>query len=464
MKKTFFTLAIALISVFALLYAVMLSFRRATPNTDVAAIAAYLDTASGGADADDPVSLRVTVKLPKDWKPLLSAIGNAGKYVALDLSACDMGKNTVFGPGAANTGESLIVSLVLPGAAKRIKAGSARNPTFRYFTSLRSISGGVEIIGKYAFNGCTALAKVDFQAAIDIGDYAFNGCTALAKVDFQAAMVIGDYAFCYCTALTTVSLPAATDIGWMAFCYCIALTTVNLPAATSIGLGAFGYCIALESISLPSVTTISGMAFEGCTALTTVSLPVVKEIIFQAFAGCTALETLSLPATLTIIDNNPFPCCANLTNITVAADNPNYQTRNGMLLNKAGDTLIAYPSAKGAVTLDAPVTAIGIHAFNGCTALETLNLPEVTFIGDYAFQNAGTADLTITLSRAAPRVLETSKGAGSYRSSYSYAKTVTIKRPSGGTGYGLFWPGRFKRTFGDNAAINLIFEEIREDA
>ncbi|MDR2608542.1 MAG: leucine-rich repeat domain-containing protein, partial [Treponema sp.] len=191
----------------------------------------YISAASTGAD---PVPLPVNIDLASGWSTLLSAIQAGGKYVALDLSACTM-SGTTFDPGTANTGESRIVSLILPDAARSIKAGDYGNLVFKHFTVLASLTGAT---------------------VTDIGDCAFWDC------DF----------------LTTVSLPAATAINYRAFYNCDALTTITLPAALSIDYSVFADCVALTSISLPVATTIRSFAFADCVALTTVSLPAATGI------------------------------------------------------------------------------------------------------------------------------------------------------------------------------------------
>jgi hypothetical protein len=332
--------------------------------TSITAVETYLEGAAGG-EPDQPVFLPVTIDLSDggSWTDLLAAIQTAGKYVDLYLPACAGG--TEFDPGAANTGESRIVSLVLPGTAAGITAGgSYSTPAFRNFSSLKSVSGaGIERIGEYAFTGCSALISVNFPAAARIGEYAFAVCTALALVNLPGAAYLGDYAFAGCTALTAVSLPAATDIGDEAFAGCTALTSVSLPSAADIGALAFRDCIALGQADLPAAARIGDCAF----------------------AGCTALSSVSLPAGLTHIGSNPFSECPNLTTITVASGNPSYRARNGILLNKAGTILIAYPSAAGTVILDNLITSAGPYAFGGCTALTSVSLPGAAYLGDYAF-------------------------------------------------------------------------------
>jgi hypothetical protein len=83
--------------------------------------------------------------------------------------------------------------------------------------------------------------------------------------------------------------------------------------------------------------------------------------------------------------------------------------------------------------------------------LETVSLPAATGIGAYAFHSTGSAALTITLPKAAPAV-------GYTEWSETYTKTVTIKTPADRTGYDNAWEADFKKTFGEDATITLVFE------
>jgi hypothetical protein len=442
---------------------------------DIADASAYLSAVAGGQIADDPAPLPVALKLTdtmNGWMALLSAINAAGKYVALDLSACAM-SGAVFDPGEANTGEELVVSLVLPDEAASIKAGTTRvissyvhyYPTFQYFTALRSISGdNIITVGNYAFYRCEALTAVSFPAATSIGEEAFSGCESLATVSLPAATSLGGNAFDCCYSLTSVDLPKVTSIGSQAFWGCEVLETVNLPAATTIGEGAFMHCAALTTVNIPKVTTIGD----------------------GAFAACRVLTAVNLPATLSTIEANPFWGCTILTSITVDSANPKYKGENGMLLNKAGTTLIAYPTAQGEVTLNTittigdgafsicraltavnlpKATSIGREAFGGCESLTTANLPKAMSIGMWAFEScealetvnipkvasidfgafsvfygSGGTALTITMGSTAP-TLENDMFFGTPR-------TVTVRVTSGATGYGTV-PATYSGTNSD---------------
>jgi hypothetical protein len=57
-----------------------------------------------------------------------------------------------------------------------------------------------------------------------------------------------------------------------------------------------------------------------------------------------------------------------------------------MLLNKAGTTLIGYPTASGTLNLDG-ITKVGDYAFSSCSNLVTVTLPAAQTIGDSAFES-----------------------------------------------------------------------------
>jgi uncharacterized membrane protein len=341
----------------------------------------------GGNHAGDPLPVTAALRLTaKHWTAILIAVSMSGKYVDLDLSACtrsrDYDSNCLRSNGTIDLGEyyaggmdviieyetlidgmGRIISLKLPEAATSI-AGLYYQPDTGRFPALVSIRGdNIETIGQSAFEGCTSLETVDFPVAETIGKWAFLGCTSLETVDFPVAETIGQAAFGGCTALETVDFPVAENIGW----------------------GAFSGCTSLETVSLPVAETIGESAFRDCTSLETVSLPAAKTIHEEAFWYCTGLTTLNLPASLTSIKGNPFVGCVNLTTITVNSGNLSFKVENGMLLDIDGTTLIAYPSARGEVTVSG-IPSIGRYAFSGCTSLTTLDLPAAQTIGQFAFE------------------------------------------------------------------------------
>jgi hypothetical protein len=181
--------------------------KKLTPQTTVTGIGTYLSSYPGSTIPLE-VSLNLADTGGNGWADLLGQISDSAKPVALDLTACTM-SGTDFDPGIAGTGESNIVSLVLPSAAVSVKAGSSSNPTFENFTALTSVTGGTNLatIGNYAFSNCADLTTASVPAAATIGEGAFFDCAALTTASFPAATAIGEGAFAWCTVLTTASFP-----------------------------------------------------------------------------------------------------------------------------------------------------------------------------------------------------------------------------------------------------------------
>jgi hypothetical protein len=349
----------------------------------------------------------------------------------------------------------------------------------------------ITVIGEYAFYGCTGLQTVTMNAVKTISVDAFRDCTSLQTVTMNAMETIGEGIFSGCASLQTVTMNAVKTIGRWAFVDCTGLQTVTIPAAQTIGQDAFRDCTSLQTVTMNAVKTIDRWAFYDCTSLQTVTMNAV-ETIEDAFNGCTSLTSVYLPASLISIDGT-FYRCVNLAAITVDGANPNYSGENGMLLDKAGTTLIAYPGAKGAVTLT-NITTIGEWAFSectgltsvtanaaqtigynafaystdlqtvtlntaetidgnaffGCTGLQTVTVPNVETIGYSTFGFTGPQALTITMGATPPSVRS------DVFDNVTAAKNVTVRVPSANTSaYGTDWQGSFK---GGNTNINLTIE------
>jgi hypothetical protein len=251
-----------------------------------------LASADGGDTVADPVSVALSGSFTNDIREsTLSTIAEAGKYVSLDLSACEM-TDTEFDPGVATEGADKITALVLPNTAKSIQAGTASNPTFSAFTSLTSIDGAsVEIIGTYAFRGCVSLTEVNLPAATTIGNYALSSCAKLTEANLPVVTTIGNAVFYNCPNLTTITVDPANTVftvrdGMLLnkaettlIAYPSASGDITLPSVIKISVGAFRDCTNLTSVSLPTATTIGNAGFLDCTSLTAVSLPAMPPSI-----------------------------------------------------------------------------------------------------------------------------------------------------------------------------------------
>ena len=194
-----------------------------------------------------------------------------------------------------------------------------------YYNYSNSYYTSNDVIGSYAFYGCSGLTSLTLPAGITKIDYrAFQGCSGLTSLILPDGITsIGYDAFDGCSGLTSLILPAGiTSIGDCAFSDCSGLTSLTLPAGiTSIGESAFYRCSGLTSLILPaSIIWIGDGAFKFCSGLTSLTLPAgITSIGYTEFYGCSGLTSLTLPAGITTIDCGAFRDCSGLTSLTLPA-------------------------------------------------------------------------------------------------------------------------------------------------
>lgn len=149
----------------------------------------------------------------------------------------------------------------------------------------------IEIIGDYAFSGCTALKKTDiFEGVEKIGAYAFSRCVNITEINIPPSVrTIGKSAFSQCENLLSVLLPEGIDaIEEDAFFGCESLENLFIPSTVrKIGRWAFALCVSLEKTVIPEgVEEMDDRVFDSCTALRYVFLPrSVKKIKNYTHAG-----------------------------------------------------------------------------------------------------------------------------------------------------------------------------------
>ena len=292
-------------------------------------------------------------------------------------------------------------------------------------------------IGYYAFAN-TAISTIELpESTNSIGDYAFYKCSSLSRIQLpNNVKTVGNYAFNSDAALISVSLPEGlTTIGNCAFAKCTSIESLTLPSTiAAIGKQAFEDCYALKQLTLPSsmgsvsinfTTSSNGIAygmFNGCANLNQVNFEAgvtgipaglfagsgLKQVVIPesvvsigryafanckllnhvefegseletigdyAFASCRELRSIALPNSITSMGVNVFMNCG-ITSIEIPAGTT--EISNG--------AFAGFASLEEVVFADNALTTIGSKAFDGCTHLRRIVLPEnVSSIGEYAF-------------------------------------------------------------------------------
>ncbi len=162
----------------------------------------------------------------------------------------------------------------------------------------------------------------------------------------------------------------------------------GLPVA-AIGEKAFYKCDFLKSVTLPEgLKAIGDYAFWSCKAMTAIALPPSLETIGKwAFVGCDGLVSIRIPALVSAIGDAAFSSCKRLEAIEADSANVVFVSLDGVLINTAAQTLIAYPGnrAGSGYVLPEHVQTIGVRAFAG-SALQSVTLTEgLTAIAESAF-------------------------------------------------------------------------------
>ncbi len=200
-------------------------------------------------------------------------------------------------------------------------------------------------------------------------------------LDGYSVIGIGKHALADNTALTSVTLPnSVTELVYGAFLGCTALTDVQLPSTLkSIGEYAFGDCVALDKLTLPDGIEYIGRGVLANTAYAANDANRTNHVLYCGNYLLEAAQSLSgdcaVKAGTVLIAERAFEGCSALTGITI----PDSVTSIGMWAFE-GCTSLAN------ATLGSGVTNINYGTFYYCKALKSITIPNsVTEIGDWAF-------------------------------------------------------------------------------
>ena len=315
--------------------------------------------------------------------------------------------------GGCTSLESITIPFV--GATK----DSTTNTHFGYIFGASSYSSNEDRVP-------SSLKTVVITGGTSIGSNAFYNCASLTSITIPSGVTsIGDSAFGGCSVLTIYCEAESQPNGWSdawnsSNCPVVWNSNNNETAADGyIYIMIDGVRYALKdsvatvvkqlsnifgSITLPasvayndeiySVENIEDSAFSGCSSLTSITIPdSVTSIGEYAFAHCTSLTSITIPDSVTRIGSSAFYNCSALESITIpfvgATKNGTSNTHFGYIFGASpyssnGDRV---PSSLKTVVITGG-TSIGKFAFDGCTSLTSVTIPEsVTSIGNYAFED-----------------------------------------------------------------------------
>lgn len=239
--------------------------------------------------------------------------------------------------------------------AKSTAATKSNPPELTPTTSTRSdleleyiISDDGVTITRY--NGSSSNYKIPSilwgKAVVEVSEGAFSGNQNIVSVVFPSSIrIIGNSAFRECKSLVFIDMQYGCE---------------------EIGDYAFGDCNMLGTIVLPGS---------------------IKKIGEGAFYRCNELVEVSIPSSVEYLDSQAFVQCKKLNAVSVEVGNRTYSSVNGVVLSSDGRCVLLCPSGRTKpYTVIEGVVTIGGHAFEACTLLQGVALPEsLLSIQDWAF-------------------------------------------------------------------------------
>ena len=259
---------------------------------------------------------------------------------------------------------------------------------FNHMTALERvvIADTVTFVATGAFRNCPKLTQVDLRSRdINFSTRCFEGCTSLKYIN---NMVVTDPAVDTESAdmldlsadQFTRTAPHMGTLGAYAFNGCTALETVDLSMVRVSGEGLFMGCTALRQATLSRFTPLSNSMFQDCTSL--------EELVFT--------DTGRFDFTGAVV---PFGNC-RITQLTFPAGAETYyRDTDGVYYTDASRTTLVFaPQNLTSFTAPESLRSILPNAFSGNRRLASVNLGNVSAIGDYAFADcAGSGFTRVTI-------------------------------------------------------------------
>ena len=273
-------------------------------------------------------------------------------------------------------------------------------------TEVEVIAGAEKYTGDIVIPSQTTIDGKVYNVT-QIGTKSFYGCTGLKSVIIgNNVTLIEENAFEICTGLISVTIGNKVEvIDVNAFKNCTQLTSVIIPnSVTSIGTFSFYNCAALKSVTIGNrVTNIWSFAFENCTGLESITSlnptpPACSENVFGYVDVSKVALIVPSGSESLYKTTEPWKNFKFEGDSEEPSDDPAVDT-SGLSYNILNETDVEVVAGTekytgdivipSQTTIDGKVynvTSIGNNAFNGCTGLTSISIPNsVTSIGENAF-------------------------------------------------------------------------------
>ncbi len=295
------------------------------------------------------------------------------------------------------------------------------------------LTDSLQAIPARFFRGLNNLTSLTIPKSVkSIGQYAFEGCTGLKQLTWNAVRpTLGLYN----------SLPPSANIEQLTFGDEVEyipdfiaegskITSIVIPnSVKEISTAAFKDCANLASVTLGnSLTILCNQVFMNCSQLTSITIPASVSDIFTGkygtFRGCSNFSSINVE-----VGNSVFNSQDNCNAIIMTETNELIVGCNNTIIPNSVKIIGSYAFENcneiTHVVLPDELTTINSGAFSGCTGLSEITIPmTVLDIKDQAFSNCTGLDKITSLALRPPRI--TSGNNGTF---YGVSKDIPVYVP-----------------------------------
>ncbi len=238
----------------------------------------------------------------------------------------------------------------------------------------------VTSISKGAFNNCRSIVSLTIPDSVQsIAEGAFVGCTALKNITIGAGMqTIPLNIFSEIPALETIVISQDNErYAFTSGCLIDKKTKTLLLTFGSFTIPADG-----------SVEIIGAGSISENDEITELIIPEgVKAVKDRAISDCPKLKKLHFSSTVESIEIGGVSGCTAIEVLSVAEGNELYRSSGNCIIDVKDYSILL--GCKASVIPDEQyLDSISERAFDGCTGLVALSLPDqISAIGKYAFRN-----------------------------------------------------------------------------